>query len=77
MRLLSASLEISLTGFLGKTIVNVKGIENWASKENLREQWKKLHALDDASQEHGYQLEELILELLKLETLNPAPPWVF
>ncbi|MBI1929049.1 restriction endonuclease [Candidatus Poribacteria bacterium] len=53
----------------------MKGIENLTSKENLREQWKKLHALDDASQERGYQLEELILELLKLEELNPAPPY--
>ena len=52
-----------------------KGMADLTSKAELRQRWQELHALDDNSQERGYQLEQLIFELLALEELAPSPSY--
>ncbi len=46
------------------------------AKKELRERWQTLNeTLSEKYQKRGYQLEKLIIDLLRSEGLNPAPPY--
>jgi hypothetical protein len=50
-------------------------MQNTISKPDLHQQWDDLKTSDGDSQARGYQLEQLLFELLRLEDLQPSPPY--